>query len=134
MNGEPAPMSPIPLEERYRRLLGVSKVLGAIRDPEELIRALSNELQRILSFDHLSLFLKDVVGEGASWHIWHADDESVLSPVGRFRSRRPSRRGSSRPRGRSPGRRGESSPPSRAFTRSSRATGFRLSARSRSRR
>jgi len=75
-------MPQIPLEERYRRLLGVSKVLGAIRDPEELIRALSRELQRILSFDHLSLFLKDVVGEGASWHIWRADDQSVLSPVG----------------------------------------------------
>ncbi len=82
VSGQPAPKPPIPLEERYRRLLGVSKVLGAIRDPEELIRALSSELQRILSFDHLSLFLKDVVGEGASWHIWHADDQSVLSPVG----------------------------------------------------
>lgn len=82
MSGEPAPTSPIPLEERYRLLLGVSKELGAIRDPEELIRALSRELQRILSFDHLSLFLKDVVGEGASWHIWHADDQSVLSPAG----------------------------------------------------
>ena len=73
---------PISLDERYRLLLGVSKVLGAIRDPEELIRALSKELQRILSFDHLSLFLDDVVGEGASWHIWHADDQSVLSPAG----------------------------------------------------
>ena len=81
MSGEPAPISPIPLEERYRRLLGVSKALGAIRDPEELIRSLSNELRRILSFDHLSLFLQDVVGEGASWHIWHADDQSVLSPA-----------------------------------------------------
>ncbi len=71
----------ISLEERYRRLLGVSKVLGAIRAPEDLIRALSKELLRILSFDHLSLFLIDVVGEGASWHIWHGDDQSVLSPV-----------------------------------------------------
>ncbi len=69
-------------EERYRLLLGVSKVLGAIRDPGDLIRALSKELLRILSFDHLSLFLTDVVGEGASWYIWHADDQSVLSPVG----------------------------------------------------
>ena len=78
MNGE----RPIPLEERYRKLLGVSKNLGAIRDPEEMIRVLSRELQGILSFDHLSLYLKEVVGEGASWHIWHADDQSVLSPEG----------------------------------------------------
>ncbi len=82
VNGEPAPKTPIPLEERYRLLLGVSKVLGAIRDPEDLIRAVSRELQRILSFDHLSLFLQDGVGDGASWHIWHADDQSVLSPAG----------------------------------------------------
>jgi formate hydrogenlyase transcriptional activator len=82
VSGEPALKTPLPLEERYRLLLGVSKVLGAIRDPEDLIRAVSRELQRILSFDHLSLFLIDVVGEGASWHIWHADDQSVLSPAG----------------------------------------------------
>ncbi len=82
LSGEPAPKTPISLEERYRLLLGVSKVLGAIRAPEDLIRAVSRELQRILSFDHLSLFLIDVVGEGASWHIWHADDQSVLSPAG----------------------------------------------------
>jgi formate hydrogenlyase transcriptional activator len=69
-------------EERFRSLLQVSRRLGVIRDPEELIRTLSRELQRILSFDHLSLFLMDVVGEGASWHIWRADDQSVLSPVG----------------------------------------------------
>lgn len=73
---------PATFEERFRRLLGVSKVLGAIRDPEELIRALGRELQRILAFDHLGLFLADVLREGVSWHVLRAEDQAVFAPAG----------------------------------------------------
>ncbi|MDL1951696.1 hypothetical protein FBQ97_18050, partial [Acidobacteria bacterium ACD] len=73
---------PAPFEERFRRLLGVSKVLGAIRDPEELIRALGRELQRILAFDHLGLFLADLLREGVSWHVLRTEDQAVFAPAG----------------------------------------------------
>jgi formate hydrogenlyase transcriptional activator len=70
-------------EERLRSLLQVSRRLGSIRDPEELIRGLAREIQRLLSFDFLSLFLVDVISEGPSWHILDVDQQSLLSPSGR---------------------------------------------------
>ncbi len=78
MSGEMAPISRIPLEERYRLLLGISNVLGVIRDPEELIAALARELHRIVPFDFLSLYLVDACGEGPIWHVWRVDEQSVV--------------------------------------------------------
>jgi len=78
MSGDPAPKPPIPLEERYRSLLGMSKVLGAIRDPEELIAALGRNLRPLVHFDFLSLYLGDVLEDGPSWNVWRVDERSVV--------------------------------------------------------
>ena len=69
-------------EERLRSLLQVSRKLGAIRDPEELVRALAREIHGLLAFDYLSLFLMDVIGAGPSWHILDVDQGSLLAPAG----------------------------------------------------
>jgi formate hydrogenlyase transcriptional activator len=68
-------------EERLRSLLQASRKLGAIRDPEELIRSLAREIRGLIAFDYLSLFLVDVTGEGPSWHILDVDHQSLLTPV-----------------------------------------------------
>ena len=78
MSGDSAQMPPIPLEERYRSLLGISKVLGAIRDPEELIAALARELRRLVRFDFLSLYLGDVLESGPSWNVWRVDERAAV--------------------------------------------------------
>src|SRR5512140_3654923 len=69
---------PVSLEERYRLLLGISNVLGVIRDPAELIATLARELRRIVAFDFLSLFLGDALDSGPTWHVWRVDEESVV--------------------------------------------------------
>lgn len=46
-------------EERFRSLPLVARNLGAIREPEKLIRALAKEIRPLLTFDYLGLFLKD---------------------------------------------------------------------------
>ena len=78
MSGEPAPGLPISREERYRSLLGISKVLGAIRDPEELIAALARELRRLVRFDFLSLYLAGVLESGPSWNVWRVDEGAAI--------------------------------------------------------
>jgi len=75
MSGEEVRAS---LEERYRLLLGISKVLGEIRDPEALIGALARELRRIVEFDFTSLFLTDLRESGPTWHVWRVDEESIV--------------------------------------------------------
>ena len=76
------PKGEISGEERLRCLLQVSRKLGAIRDPEVLIRALAREIRGLLAFDYLSLFLVDVIGDGPSWHILDVDHQSLLAPAG----------------------------------------------------
>ena len=68
-------------EERLRALLQASRKLGALRDPEELVRALAREIGGLVAFDYLSLFLVDVLGEGPSWHILDVDHQSLLTPL-----------------------------------------------------
>ena len=68
-------------EERFRSLLGVGTKLGSIREPEELIRSLGKELHRLLAFDYLSLFLKDVLGEGPSRYVLDVESEAILTPA-----------------------------------------------------
>ena len=75
MSGEEVRAS---LEERYRLLLGISKVLGAIRDPEALIAALARELRRIVEFDFTSLYLTDLREAGPTWHVWRVDEEAIV--------------------------------------------------------
>ena len=72
------PFGPVS-EERVRTLIGVAKELGSIRDPEELIRSLGAELRRIVAFDYVGLFLKDVLGEGPSWYVLDLENQSVLT-------------------------------------------------------
>jgi len=78
MDGEPAPAIAIPLEERYRLLLGISRVLGSIRDPEELIARLARELRRIAEFDFMSLYLGDAGESSPTWHVWRVDEQSIV--------------------------------------------------------
>ena len=78
MNGEPGGPSAVPLEERYRSLLGISRVLGAIRDPGELVAALARELRNLVPFDFLTLHLGDVSGSGPSWNVWRVDEGAAV--------------------------------------------------------
>ena len=82
MTSTDQPPNAISGEERLRSLLQVSRKLGAIRDPEELVRALAKEIGILLAFDYVSLFLVGVVGEGPSWHILDVDHQTILTPVG----------------------------------------------------
>lgn len=76
MSDQPAPT--VSREERYRALLGISNVLGVIRDPAELIRRLARELRRIATFDFMSLYLGDVPGRGRTWQVWRVDEQSIV--------------------------------------------------------
>ncbi len=78
MNGEPGDPSAVPLEERYRSLLGISRVLGAIREPGELVAALARELRNLVPFDFLTLYLGDVSGSGPSWNVWRVDEGAAV--------------------------------------------------------
>ena len=82
MTSSDLPKGEISGEERLRCLLQVSRKLGAIRDPEVLIRALAREIRGLLAFDYLSLYLVDVIGGGPSWHILDVDHQSLLAPAG----------------------------------------------------
>ncbi len=68
-------------EEQVASLIGVATKLGAIRQPEELIRSLAQELRTLLVFDYLSLYLEGVLGDGPSWHVLDVESQSVLTPA-----------------------------------------------------
>ncbi len=68
-------------DERFRSLLGVGTTLGSIREPEELIRSLARELRSLLDFDYVSLFLKDVLGNGPIRYVLEVENQSVLTPA-----------------------------------------------------
>jgi PAS domain S-box-containing protein len=44
---------------RYEALFGVSRAIGAYREPKELFRVLASELRRVVEFDFIGLFLYD---------------------------------------------------------------------------
>ena len=75
------PSMEISQEERFRSLLQVARNLGAIREPEKLIRAFAREIRPLLAFDYLGLFLKDAIEDGPSWYILDVANESVLAPA-----------------------------------------------------
>ncbi len=76
MSDDPVP--PVSREERYRALLGISNVLGVIRDPAELVGRLARELRQIATFDFMSLYLGDVPGRGPTWKVWRVDEQSIV--------------------------------------------------------
>lgn len=76
MSEDPAPT--VSREERYRALLGISNVLGVIRDPGELVGRLARELRQIATFDFMSLYLGDVPGRGPTWKVWRVDEQSIV--------------------------------------------------------
>lgn len=47
------------LPARYEVLFGVSRAIGAYREPKELFRVLASELRRVVEFDFIGLFLYD---------------------------------------------------------------------------
>lgn len=76
MTDDPVPT--VSREERYRALLGISNVLGVIRDPAELVGRLARELRQIATFDFMSLYLGDVPGRGPTWQVWRVDEQSIV--------------------------------------------------------
>lgn len=47
------------LPARYEALFGVSRAIGAYREPKELFRVLASELRHVVDFDFIDLFLYD---------------------------------------------------------------------------
>ncbi len=76
MTDDPVPT--VSREERYRALLGISNVLGVIRDPAELVGRLARELRQIATFDFMSLYLGDVPGRGPTWKVWRVDEQAIV--------------------------------------------------------
>ena len=81
MDGDGRAKDSIPTEERFASLVGVATKLGAIRQPEEIIRRLAQELRGLLVFDYLSLYLEGALGEGPSWHVLDVACQSIPTPV-----------------------------------------------------
>jgi hypothetical protein len=52
------------LVARHEALIRVSRAINVHRDPKELFRVLASELQRVVNFDYVALFLYD---EAANW-------------------------------------------------------------------
>ena len=47
------------LVARHEALIRVSRAINVHRDPKELFRVLASELQRVVNFDYVALFLYD---------------------------------------------------------------------------
>jgi transcriptional regulator with GAF, ATPase, and Fis domain len=64
---------------RYEELFRISDSLRAYRDLRELFRALPMQLQPILEFDCMSVFLNLAPESGSCWFVRDAQDQSVLT-------------------------------------------------------
>src|SRR5271165_942536 len=65
---------------RYEALFRASDCLGAHHDLEKLFRALPVQLQPVLNFDYMSIFLREEPGNAASWYVINREeDPAVLS-------------------------------------------------------
>ena len=70
------------LSDRYEALIRVSQAIGALRDPQDLFRAMAAELRHVINFDGMVVAQYD---EAANEVVWHAsqlcDQEGpVLKP------------------------------------------------------
>ncbi len=63
---------------RYEALFNVSDSLRECRDIRELFQALPLQLQPVLDFDYMSVFLNDETSNGAYWYVLD-DDQSALT-------------------------------------------------------
>lgn len=57
------------LSARYEALFGVSQAISAYRDPEELFRALADELHRVVQFEGIGVVQYDDAGNKTKWHL-----------------------------------------------------------------
>ncbi len=65
---------------RYEALFRASDCLRVHRDLEGLFRALPFQLQAVLDFDYISVFLSQEPGNGACWYVLdHDEDQAVLT-------------------------------------------------------
>jgi formate hydrogenlyase transcriptional activator len=62
---------------RYEALFNVSDSLREYRDIKELFQALPLQLQPVLDFDYMSVFLNDESSNGSYWYV--LDDQSALT-------------------------------------------------------
>src|ERR1700676_3735827 len=65
---------------RYELLVGVSNVIGAHRDPQELFSALVRELHRVVRFDYLGVSIRDEKSNTFQQHCVEAQTEAVVAP------------------------------------------------------
>jgi len=63
---------------RYEALFNVSDSLREYRDIRELLQVLPLQLQPVLDFDYMSVFLNDESSNGAYWYVLD-DEQSALT-------------------------------------------------------
>src|SRR6202790_5296739 len=65
---------------RYELLVGVSNVIGAHRDPQELFSALVRELHRVVRFDYIGVSIRDEKSNTFHRHSIDAETEAAIPP------------------------------------------------------
>jgi len=80
MSNDPEVLAAPLSETRYETLIRVSQEIGAHRDPQELFRALANELRRVLAFDYIGVSVRDQNNDTFDNHFIDMGTRSVLIP------------------------------------------------------
>ena len=65
------------LSDRYEVLIRVSQAIGAHRDPQDLFRALADELRRVIQFDGMVVAQYDAASNEVLWHTCQLCDQKV---------------------------------------------------------
>src|SRR5208283_539463 len=69
------------LSDRYEALIRVSQAIGAHRDPQDLFRAMTTELRRVIQFDGIVVAQYDEASHEIVWHTCQlCDHEGPVSP------------------------------------------------------
>ncbi len=66
---------------RYELLVGVSKAIGAHRNPQDLFRALVSELHRVVRFDYIGVSIRDEKSNTFHRHFIDAETEAAVPPA-----------------------------------------------------
>jgi formate hydrogenlyase transcriptional activator len=65
---------------RYESLVGVSNVIGAHRDPQELFSALVRELHRVVQFHYVGAYIHDEKSNSFQLHCVDAETQAFIPP------------------------------------------------------
>jgi formate hydrogenlyase transcriptional activator len=69
------------LSDRYEALIRVSQAIGAHRDPQDLFRAMANELRQVIQFDGIVVAQYDAASNEVLWHACQfCDQEGPVTP------------------------------------------------------